>query len=312
MRQILDLAARVGKDNETTALITGESGTGKELIARSIHLNSTTRNKQKFIVIDLASMPATLLESQLFGHEKGSFTNAHQQHIGLFERAHKGTVVLDEIGDFPPELQVKLLRFLQEKKIYRVGGTNPIHSDVRIIAATNKNPEELVQNKQFREDLYYRLNVVRIHLPALRDRKEDIPKLVKYFQQKLEIQKGRNLIIPESIIKKIINYNWPGNIRQLKNFIERLYIICPNQQVSENDLNFTGLPEKNLREDLFASLFNLSFKKARQQLIEKFEIEFLKHYLLIYHGNISKIALIVGESREGLSKKIKRYGLKNI
>jgi len=311
IKQILDLTVRVGKDNESTALITGESGTGKELIARLIHSNSTTRTEQKFIVIDLANMPTSLLESQLFGHEKGSFTNAHQQHIGLFEMANKGTVFLDEIGDFPSELQVKLLRFLQEKNFYRVGGTKPIHSDVRIIAATNKNPEELMRNNKLRDDLYYRINVVRIHLPALRDRKDDIPMLVKYFQQKLEIQKGRNLIIQEAILKKIIDYHWPGNIRQLKNFIERLYITCPTQQVSENDLNFTGLPEQHIKKDLFTSLLKLPFREAKKQLVESFEKHFLKYYMQIYNSNISKIASVVGESREGLSKKIKRYGLKN-
>ena len=310
IQQVLDLTVRVGKDNESTVLITGESGTGKELIAQSIHYNSTTRSRNKFMVIDVANIPTTLLESQLFGHEKGAFTNAHQQHIGLLEKAHKGTVFLDEIGDFPLKLQVKLLRFLQEKLFYRVGGNKPIHSDVRIIAATNKKPEQIVQQKRFREDLYYRLNVVRIHLPALRERRDDIPLLVQYFQKKLEAKKGRSLIFPEPVIQKMMSYHWPGNIRQLKNFMERLYITCTTPEVNEQDLNFSGLPAQNKEKELFTSLLKLPLKTARQQLIGKLEKMFLKHYLGLYNGNISKIATVVGESREGLSKKIKKYGLK--
>ncbi|MBL7094397.1 sigma-54-dependent Fis family transcriptional regulator [candidate division KSB1 bacterium] len=310
IKQVLDLSARVGKDNESTVLITGESGTGKELIARSIHCSSSTRSREKFMVIDVANMPSTLLESQLFGHEKGSFTNAHQQHAGLFEKAHKGTVFLDEIGDFPKKSQVKLLRFIQEKVFFRVGSNEPISTDVRIIAATNKNLEEMVGQEKFREDLYYRLNVVRIHLPPLRERRDDIPSLVNYFKAKFETQKGRVLIFPENIIQKMIHYDWPGNIRQLKNFVERLYIACPGHEVQENDLMFSGIPTQAKDENIFEAYLKLPLKEARRQLTEKLEKTFLKHYLLLYKGNISKIATVVGESREGLSKKIKRYGLK--
>jgi len=311
IRQVLDLTLRAGQDNDSTVLITGESGTGKELIARSIHVNSSSRRQQNFVVIDVANMPPTLLESQLFGHEKGAFTNALQQHIGLFETANRGTVFLDEIGDFPMELQVKLLRFLQEKKFYRVGGTRPIQVDVRIIAATNKNLEEAVRQKRFREDLFYRLNVVRIALPALRERLQDLPVLIAYFCRKLESQKGRCLIFPEAVIQKMQNYDWPGNVRQLKNFLERLFITCPGEKVDETDLIFETVPETDWREfELFAPLLKLPFKVARRQLIEKFEKIFLRNQLQANQGNISKIAAEVGESREGLSKKIKRYGLK--
>jgi DNA-binding NtrC family response regulator len=310
IKQILELSARVGKDNESTVLITGESGTGKELIARSIHCSSSTRSRGKFMVIDVANMPSTLLESQLFGHEKGSFTNAHQQHVGLFEKAHKGTVFLDEIGDFPKKSQVKLLRFLQDKLFFRVGSNEPISTDVRIIAATNKNLEEMVVEDKFREDLYYRLNVVRLHLPPLRERRDDIPLLINYFKVKFETQKGRSLVFPENIIQKMVHYDWPGNIRQLKNFMERLYITCSGHEVQENDLVFSGLPSKAKNDNIFEDLLKLPLKEARRQLVEKLEKTFLKHYLLLYKGNISKIASVVGESREGLSKKIKRYGLK--
>ncbi|MCB0263150.1 MAG: sigma-54 dependent transcriptional regulator [Calditrichia bacterium] len=311
IRKTLDLAARAGEDNESTVLITGESGTGKELIARTVHLNSATRSREKFVVVDVANMPASLLESQLFGHEKGAFTNAHQQHIGMFERANKGTVFLDEIGDFPLELQVKLLRFLQEKMFYRVGGSQPVFADVRIVAATNKNLEEMVRDGNFREDLYYRLNVVRIHLPPLRQRREDIAALIEYFRKKLAQQKGRELVFGENIIRKLQEYNWPGNIRQLKNMMERLYIICPGQEVQESDLVFYSLGNALQPSDPFDGLLDLPIKEARQQLIENFEKRYIRHYLERYSGNISKVAEIIGESREGLSKKIKRYGLKD-
>jgi len=311
IKKVLDAAARAGQDNNSTVLITGESGTGKELIARSIHHNNSFRSKNKFVVVDVANMPAALLESQLFGHEKGAFTNALQKHTGCFETADGGTAFLDEIGDFPLQLQVKLLRFLQEKTFTRVGGEAPIFSDVRIVAATNKNLDELVEQERFREDLYYRLNVVQIQLPALRERRGDIPAIIEYFKNKFEIQKGRTLNFPENVLTKMVNYNWPGNVRQLKNMIERLFVLCPRDTVSESELNFDHLPGSNFEADLFDGLLDMPIKEARQKLIEKFESSYLKHHLDIYKNNISKMAFAVGESREGLSKKIKRYGLKD-
>ena len=311
MEKILKLVNRVGQDNDSTALITGDSGTGKELIARSIHLNSPRRKENKFIIVDVANMPATLLESQLFGHEKGSFTNAHKRHIGMFELADGGTVFLDEIGDFPPGLQVKLLRFLQEKTFSRVGGTQSLSSNVRIIAATNQNLEEMVKDKTFRQDLYYRLNVIRIQLPPLRERLEDIPELIDFFKNKLELQKGRQLIFSKEIISRMLSYSWPGNIRQLKNLMERLFVICPDQVVREEDLYFYDNYEQEKSDNFYHSLFQKPLKEARRLLLEKFEKEFLNRYLKIFDGNISKISKEVGESRESLSKKISRYKLKN-
>jgi DNA-binding NtrC family response regulator len=298
------------KDNDSNVLLTGESGTGKELIARSIHISSPERQMNKFNIVDISNIPSTLLESHLFGHEKGAFTDATSKRIGVFESADKGTIFLDEIGDFPTELQVKLLRFLQEGTFSRVGSSQELSADVRIIAASNKNIEGLVKKKKFREDLYYRLNVIRIHLPPLRDRKEDIIPLIKYFQLQFENQKGRKLFFPTEIISKMELYDWPGNVRQLKNFMERLYVICAENSVTENDLLFYGLPVKGVSDKIFSSLLALPFKEARKQLLENFEKEFINHYLSLYKRNISKVASIVGESREGLSKKIKRYGLK--
>jgi two-component system NtrC family response regulator len=311
IKKVLDLVARVGQDNNSTVLITGESGTGKELIARSIHQNNALRTRNKFVVVDVANMPASLLESQLFGHEKGSFTNALQKHIGYFEVANGGTAFLDEIGDFPIELQVKLLRFLQEKTFFRVGGENSIHSDVRIVAATNKNLEEMVEKKRFREDLYYRLNVIKIHLPPLRERRDDIIALIHYFKNRFQNQKGRILHFPDNVLTKMVNYSWPGNVRQLKNLIESLYVLCPGDTVSIDDLKFENTISVNKNDNYFDELLDLPIKVARQKLIEKFESAYIKHHLKIYRNNISKMATVVGESREGLSKKIKRYSLKN-
>lgn len=309
IKRILDMVTRIGLDNDSTVLIQGESGTGKELIARAIHHNSTRRSKSKFVVVDVASMPSTLLESQLFGHEKGSFTDAREKHIGYFEMANNGTVFLDEIGDFPLELQVKLLRFLQEKTFIRVGGVEPLYSDVRIVAATNKKLDKMV-GEEFRKDLFYRLSVINIQLPSLRERKEDILSLTEYFVKKYEVVKGRKLLFPQPVINKFIEYDWPGNIRQLKNLIESLYVLSPENIVSEDDINFDNIPNSKLMEEISYDIQDLPFKEARKILLEQFERNYIKSKLEKYNGNISKTSAGIGISREALSKKIKRYDLK--
>ncbi|HEM48640.1 MAG TPA: sigma-54-dependent Fis family transcriptional regulator [Caldithrix sp.] len=310
MLDILNLIARIGRDNDSTVLITGESGTGKELVARSIHNASPVRSKNKFVVVDISSIPATLLESQLFGHEKGSFTNALQKHSGFFESASGGTVFLDEIGDFPLELQVKLLRFMQDKTFVPVGSDDYRTADVRIIAATNRDLKELVKHSQFREDLFYRLNVINIFIPPLRERKSDIPALFDYYCTKYETQKSRKLKFTPETIQAIKDYNWPGNVRQLKNFLESMYVIGPHEIVQKADLNFDNTIQPKLNDDLLTSLIKLPLKNAKQKLIEQFEALYLNHHLKTNNGNISRLADEVGESREGLSKKIKRYGIK--
>ncbi|MCF6270332.1 MAG: sigma-54 dependent transcriptional regulator [Melioribacteraceae bacterium] len=310
IKKILDMVTRIGLDNDSTVLIQGESGTGKELIARAIHHNSTERGKEKFVVVDVASMPSTLLESQLFGHEKGAFTDAKEKYIGYFEVANKGTVFLDEIGDFPVELQVKLLRFLQEKTFTRVGGTEPLYADVRIIAATNKELNKVVKEGEFRKDLFYRLSVINIKLPPLRERKEDIVALSEYFIKEFEIIKGRKLTFPKTVIDKFINYNWPGNIRQLKNLIESLFVLSPENVVSDEDINFDNIPNLDKLEEVSDDIHNLPFKEARKILLEQFEQNYIKIKLEKYNGNITKTSAEIGISREALSKKIKRYNLK--
>ena len=210
---------------DATVLIQGETGTGKELVARAIH-DLSSRKKRSFVQVNCASIPATLLESELFGHEKGAFTGAFAQKIGRFELAHEGTLFLDEIGEIPLELQPKLLRALQERQLERLGGNRTITVDVRIIAATNRNLKQMVEEQKFRSDLYFRLNVFPVTVPPLRERREDIPLLTRYFVQKYAKRIGRNIdTIPESILEALTNYDWPGNIRELQNVLERSVIL---------------------------------------------------------------------------------------
>ena len=220
MKETIEIASRLSKSN-STLLLTGESGTGKELFAHSIH-NASRKQNGPFVAANFAALPENLLESELFGYEEGSFTGARKGgHAGLFEQAHKGTIFLDEIGDASPKIQARLLRVLQEKEVLRIGGTKIIPIDVRIVAATNKDLYELVQKGDFREDLYYRLNVLPINIPPLRERKSDIPLLVDVFLKNYSYEK--EMIISDEVMMKLMEYDWPGNIRELENMIEYLY-----------------------------------------------------------------------------------------
>ena len=221
--------------SRATVLIMGESGTGKEVVAKAIHFNSP-RNRKPFIQINCAAIPESLLESELFGHEKGAFTGAHVSRPGKFEQAHEGTLFLDEIGEISPAVQVKLLRVLQERVVERVGGTKTIPVDVRIIAATNRNLEEAIRKNQFREDLYYRLNVVPIYLPPLRQRKEDIPLLINHFLGRFNQENARSVTISPGAISSLIEHDWPGNVRELENTVERLVVMSQTDSVDSADV----------------------------------------------------------------------------
>lgn len=225
MQELFKLIERAA-DSRATVLISGESGTGKELIARALHFNSPRANKP-FIAVSCAALTETLLESEMFGHEKNAFTGATAQKAGRFELAHQGTLFLDEVGEIPPTIQVKLLRVLQEREFERVGGTKPLHVDVRLIAATNRDLEIDVKNRTFREDLYYRLQVVQLHVPPLRERKEDIPALVDHFLVKYNRENGRRIkgCSPEAM-EQLMSYNYPGNVRELENAIERAVVLA--------------------------------------------------------------------------------------
>ena len=237
MEEILALTQDIAS-LRSTVLIRGESGTGKELVARAIHF-SGVRAEKPFIAVSCAALTETLLESELFGYEKGAFTGAIGQAKGKFELAHGGTIFLDEIGDISPKLQADLLRVLQERRFYRVGGNEEVEVDVRIIAATNKNLAEEVQQGRFREDLYYRLNVIEIKLPPLRERREDIPLLAEHFVQRISSELGKELSgISGAALKVLIAHDWPGNVRELENVIERAIVTCRNGMLDEQDFSW--------------------------------------------------------------------------
>ncbi len=242
MRRVFDQVRQVAKWN-TTVLIRGESGTGKELIANAIHYNSPRANNP-FVKLNCAALPENLLESELFGHEKGAFTGATSQRKGRFEQADGGTIFLDEIGEISAAFQAKLLRVLQEGEFERVGGHRTIRVDVRVIAATNRNLEKEVDQGDFREDLYYRLNVMPIFMPALRERCEDIPQLANFLVGKVAKQQGRELTVTDSAIRILMQHDWPGNVRELENCLERAAIMCENGNIDRDVITLTGLEEK--------------------------------------------------------------------
>ena len=293
---VLDIVARVAA-TDATVLIQGESGTGKEIIAQLIHKNSRRKDKP-FVAINCASIPDTLIESELFGHEKGAFTDATATKPGLIEIANGGTLFLDEVGDLSPAVQPKLLRFIETGEFRRVGGNNLIKVDVRIISATNKDLGEEVRKKNFREDLYYRLNVVTIRLPALRERKEDIPLLVEYFLKKLRTDKK---ISPEAM-EILMNYDWPGNVRELENVVERAVILSKGDVIKPEDIAIKPTTGVSYYSDIASKpLHALSLAE-----LEKIHIE---NVLRSNNWNKTKTAEILGISLKTLYLKMKRYGI---
>jgi transcriptional regulator with GAF, ATPase, and Fis domain len=235
MQKIYEMIRQVA-DRKTTVLLSGESGTGKELVARAIHFNGPRREKP-FVALNCAAIPETLIESELFGHEKGAFTNAYERRIGHFELSQQGTLFLDEITELSLYTQAKILRFLQEKEFTRVGGTKPITVDTRLIAATNQNLEEALKDKQIREDFYYRINVVPIVLPPLRERRDDIPLLIDYFLKKIVDEEGHQPIaVSDDAMKVFEKYDWPGNVREMENLVERLVALSEGTIITAEDL----------------------------------------------------------------------------
>jgi DNA-binding NtrC family response regulator len=297
MEKILDIVRRVSS-SESTVLITGESGTGKELLAREIH-NHSPRQKAPFIVVDCGALVETLFESELFGHIKGSFTGAHETKHGRFEVANGGTIFLDEISNISLNIQAKLLRVIQEREITRVGSSRPIKVDIRILAATNENLADSVTKGKFREDLFYRLSVVPIHLPPLRERKEDIPYLIEHFLQKYNKRARKNIASVSPEVKKaLMQYDWPGNIRELENTIERAVVLSKSDEIKLNDLVYHGISSST-------SLFHPVGGKYK--LLEDVEKEYIKTVLQAEHGNKSKTSRILGIDRKTLLAKIKKY-----
>ena len=301
MVNLKQMIARVATSN-AWILITGENGTGKELVAQNIHYLSH-RAGRPLVEVNCAAIPKELIESELFGYEKGAFTGADRGKKGKFDFANGGTLFLDEIGDMSLEAQAKILRILQERKFYRVGGEEPVEVDVRVIAATNKNLEDEIKAGRFREDLYYRLNVVPLRVAPLRQRREDIALLVDYFGDQFLRNNGyKRKVFSESAMELMQMHSWPGNVRELRNFVERVYILTPGDEVDVQDLKFAGLVES---PNMIQSEGFLTFREARAH----FEREFLVRKIGEHNGNISKTAETIGLERSYLHRKIKSYGI---
>jgi len=306
MRKIFSTIEKVAPTN-ANVLIWGESGTGKEMIAHSIHTYST-RVKKAFVAVDCVSLPAHLIESELFGYEKGAFTGANTSRSGLLELAHEGTFFMDEITELDYDLQAKLLRTLQERQFRRVGGRKLIDVDIRIISATKRNPEDAVKDNQFREDLFYRLNVIPIHIPPLRERPEDIPLLINHF---LETQQnGENIAtsIEPDAIDMLQSYKWAGNVRELKNMIERLSIMANGDCITVNDLpTFIMMGIGSNNRD--AWMTSLPFKEAKRKWVNRFEQKYVEQMLEKYNGNITQAARFSGINRRTYHRIMDKLGI---
>ncbi|HOX36967.1 MAG TPA: sigma-54 dependent transcriptional regulator [Candidatus Brocadiia bacterium] len=301
MVRIFELIHQIAP-TDATVLIQGESGTGKELIARAIHANSR-RGSQRFVVLNCAALTESLLESELFGHEKGAFTGATVQRVGLFEHADHGTIFLDEIGDMPLSSQVKLLRVLETGEIVRVGSNEPIRVDVRVLAATHRNLSEFVEDKKFREDLFYRLNVVSLRLPPLRERREDISLLAASFMEMFASEHGKRITgISPDAMNALFSHDWPGNVRQLKNCVEHMVVVSRDDVLDTDDL-----PDYVVGRS--APVEGASPENAPMTL-EDLEREHVRRVLQMVGGNREKAAQILGIGERTLYRKIERYDLR--
>jgi DNA-binding NtrC family response regulator len=304
MEEVLSISVRAA-ESKATVLITGENGTGKEILAKAIHYISPRKDKP-FIAVNIPALSENLLESELFGHEKGSFTGADRLRKGRFELADKGTIFLDEIGDIPPSMQVKLLRVLQEQQIERVGSTETINIDVRIIAATNQDLEKKIKEGTFREDLFYRLNIISVHIPPLRERKEDIIPLIEFFVERYSKENNKSKFeISKESADYLLKYNYPGNVRELENIIERAVVLSRGNVLTVNDLpmNVKGLKtEENITADESKSL---------TEQVESLEKRLIYDALTNCSGNQTKAGKLLGITERNLRYKIKKYGIIN-
>jgi transcriptional regulator with PAS, ATPase and Fis domain len=297
-------SGRQAAKSDASVLITGESGTGKELFAHAIH-RASRRSRQNFVRVNCASIPSELIESELFGYDPGTFTGARKQgKAGKFELAHNGTIFLDEIGDMPLTLQVKLMRVLQEREIERLGSNNPKSINFRVISATNRNLRRMLERKDFRLDLYYRLNVFHIHLPALREIREDIPAIFYHFLNELCADKARNTPdVSDEAIETILSYNWPGNVRELRNVIERALIVCKADRIDIEDLPIENARSTRLLTQPLGAVGSL------KQLMEHTEKQAILQSLQQTGNNRVEAAKRLGIHRTGLYQKMKKYGI---
>jgi DNA-binding NtrC family response regulator len=306
MERVFETIQKVA-ETDLSVMIRGESGSGKELVAQALHTTSS-RRARPFIAVNCAAINRELVESELFGHEKGAFTGADRQRIGRFEAADGGTIFLDEIGDMAPETQAKVLRVLEERKLERVGSTQTIEVDVRVVSATHRDLEEAVRAGEFREDLYYRLKVVEIDLPPLRERIEDLAALSERFLGQVAERLDREKkTLGEAALARLSKHSWPGNVRELRNVLERAAVLAPNATIEAEDLQLDG--ESVDRAAMPADL-ELPFSEAKRQTVETFERQYLSEALREHEGNVSRTATSIGMVRQSLQQKIRELGLK--
>jgi transcriptional regulator with GAF, ATPase, and Fis domain len=341
MREIFAHLEKIAP-TDLTCLVTGETGTGKEMVARAIH-NASHRADGPFVVLDCGSIPRDLIESTLFGHEKGSFTGAVVQHIGCFEQAHGGTIFLDEIGELDISLQPKLLRVLEQREIKRVGGDRTVKTDVRVVAATNRDLREEVNRNHFREDLYFRLSVVDLELPPLRERREDIPALAHHFLREVSTRRGMVMSFHQEALAALLTHAWPGNVREMRNVVERAAALADDHVITRADLVFGREmgPSVLVSHDLAQAgaqaakraaaalagvelppmsgpaIFDpgllrsgLAFKQTKQSVVDAFEVAYLQALMARNEGNITRAAQEAGLTRYHLRELLKRHGLK--
>ena len=307
MHRIFQLIRHIG-GTKSTVLIEGETGTGKELIAKAVHYSSEDR-QGNLVAINCAALPESLLESELFGHERGAFTSADARRKGRFELADKGTIFLDEIGDISPAMQAKLLRVLQEKRFERVGGHESIDVDIRVVAATNKSLEKEVRENKFREDLFYRLNVIKIEVPPLRDRPEDIPLLITHFLNKYARPNEQAKKVSPEAMDRLLGYRWPGNIRQLENAIERAAVTTVGDTINADNLPSQVIGSASEDRPKFEVDLKHPLPFYLQQATEQIERQYILKALEKSRGNVGKCADLCGLSRRSVSGKISQYGI---
>lgn len=305
-RKILKIAKKAASA-DVNVLITGESGTGKEVMARFIYENSKRKN-EKFVPVNCQAFSSGLLESELFGHEKGSFTGAFNKRIGRFEEAHGGTLFLDEVGDIDLNTQVKLLRVLENRTIEKIGSNKPIDVDFRLICATNKDFYEAIENKEFREDLFYRINTISIHLPSLKERKEDLPMLIDFFLKKSSAKYNKKIIkVEDDVMNHLLNYEYKGNIRELKNILDRLVVLSENGIIRKEYVSANVQP--NIEPDC-GNFIKLEDIKPLKEIKQEAEANYIKKVLERFNGNITKSAEYLEISRRQLFNKIVEYNVK--
>lgn len=310
MQEVYAALMKITSSSSVTVLIMGESGTGKELVAREIHNRTPTRSARPFVAVNCAALPESLLESELFGHEKGAFTGATERRLGKFEQANGGTIFLDEIGEMTAATQAKLIRVIQEREFTRIGGSETIRVDVRIVSATNRNLEEAVKQNSFREDLYYRLSVFPIVMPSLRDRKEDIPLLSAHFLEKFKKrEKKSNLTsIAKDALEVLLSYNWPGNVRELENTLERAVVLASGDEITLDDLPQTiktlGLNKMQAHREGYIDLSG-----TMDEVVERVEEKLMKKTFADCDGNVSEVARRLNIGRATIYRKAEKYNL---